>query len=97
MLICNWNCVKWSQQTRHLSHSLGVRIRKEMLRVANCVSSSQPSGVIILMAVDDVSTQDLMMSALALVHDPPVTLSLSPQCVLIMIVISVMMLMIMSL
>ena len=49
------------------------------------------------MAEDDVSTQDLMMSALALVHDPPVTLSLSPQCVLIMIVISVMMLMIMSL
>ena len=48
------------------------------------VSSSQPAirmpGVIILMVGDDVRTQDLMVSALALVHDPPVSARVTTVC-----------------
>ena len=38
-------------------------------------------GVIILMGGDDVRTQDLMVSALALVHDPPVSARVTTVCV----------------
>ena len=82
MLICNWNCVSVKKEssghsrldTCHISWGSELGKKCSWWQIVCHRPSQQDGRVFILMAEDDDSTQDLMMFALALVHNPPVPL-----------------------